>query len=463
MNIEQRSFTLCGYEAFSDFGFALPLFKVTPSANAWYVAETFRPYDLMSRISHFEQYHATDAYELSERQYQDVSVGDKFPCLVYWDGRPYIGSVNDVFRELSEHTRDLMKFAPITLFDLALYSRSRRSLGHASNAFSKLRSMYGVNAARRWLGKNAVLQSFKLEIDRKVRQFSSGRTEAARVGAVAETQAITLQEGRIGIRSTQSLEKLLDLENLEINDVTQTLRLGRLGRIEVDLIFSSGKALSLSELSSVDSSDVPSRELHGAEKGLQRRFNADPRIDVSGKNVNVGAALRRHVQDSFINELDKFGVTEDWSATVNFSKEKQNFHCVLNLLGVTGVKNASARDTEIYASFDAAMRRISTQVAKSRERRKPNKRRADKRVSWVELSSSSYTLVLDETELKDDSEPVTPFIVAVQESDLPRMDSAEAIQKVRGKGVAFAFVDSESSRINILYDEGEGSIRRVML
>lgn len=91
-------------------------------------------------------------------------------------------------------------------------------------------------------------------------------------------------------------------------------------------------------------------------------------VQVKGHQIDVGQALRTHVQDSLSSMVAKyFGKPLD--ATVVFSREAHLFRADIQVhaaRGITLQSNASANDP--YPAFDDAASRMATQLSRHKKK-----------------------------------------------------------------------------------------------
>ena len=93
-------------------------------------------------------------------------------------------------------------------------------------------------------------------------------------------------------------------------------------------------------------------------------------VQVTGKQIDVGDALRVHVTGRLEAAVEKY-LNRAIDAHVVFSKEGHEFKadCTMRL-GHGVVLQSQARATEIYASFDAAADRIEKRLRRHKRRLK---------------------------------------------------------------------------------------------
>ena len=92
------------------------------------------------------------------------------------------------------------------------------------------------------------------------------------------------------------------------------------------------------------------------------------RIQVSGKQIDIGEALRQHVEGRMGEAVVKY-FDRPVEAVVTFSREGHLFVTDSSVHLATGMTaQATARADEIYASFEGAVDRMEKQLRRYKRR-----------------------------------------------------------------------------------------------
>ena len=124
------------------------------------------------------------------------------------------------------------------------------------------------------------------------------------------------------------------------------------------------------------------------------------RYKISGHQIEIGAALQTHVENSLNAVTEKYA-GRPTDASITFSKSGAEFVCETNIhlsTGLTCAARASAH--EIYAAFDHACDKLEKQLRRNKRRLKDHHRSRERPVEVSE--GSSYILAASETD--DDAE-----------------------------------------------------------
>lgn len=182
------------------------------------------------------------------------------------------------------------------------------------------------------------------------------------------------------------------------------------------------------------------------------------RIQVSGKQIDIGDALRSHVEDKVADVVAKYA-ERPVEAVVTFSRDRHEFIADIAVHLSTGLTvQAKARADEIYACFDGATERMEKQVRRYRRRLKDHHRHRENPIEATE--APSYILASNE-EQHDTPEPetLTPIIVAEMETRVPYLSVGEAVMQMELAGAGMlVFRNDAHGGVNVVYRRDDGHI-----
>ncbi len=181
------------------------------------------------------------------------------------------------------------------------------------------------------------------------------------------------------------------------------------------------------------------------------------KYQVSGHQIDVGEALRTHVENELGSVVAKYA-QRPTDANVIFSRSAHEYVCEATVHLSTGLTaQAKAHATEIYAAFDACSEKMDKQLRRYKRRLKDHYR---ERAEPVELfGASSYILASEE--VADDSEPDTlqPVIVAEMETKIPSLSVGEAVMQMELAGApVLVFRNEGKDGLNVVYRRDDGNI-----
>ncbi|MEM0946969.1 MAG: ribosome-associated translation inhibitor RaiA [Pseudomonadota bacterium] len=182
------------------------------------------------------------------------------------------------------------------------------------------------------------------------------------------------------------------------------------------------------------------------------------RFQITGKQIDIGAALQTHVEESLGGIAQKYA-GRPTDANVIFSKDAHEYVCEATVHLSTGLTvQATGRANEIYAAFDKCGEKMEKQLRRYKRRLKDHHK---DRAEPVELmGASSYILAAPDD--GDESEPDTlqPIIIAEMETQIPSLTVGEAVMQMElaGAPVLVFRNEKQDSGLNIVYRREDGNI-----
>ena len=182
------------------------------------------------------------------------------------------------------------------------------------------------------------------------------------------------------------------------------------------------------------------------------------RYQISGKQIDIGEALQTHVQTELSEILSKYA-GRPTEAVVVFSRTGHEHvaECVVHLS--TGLTvQATARDPEIYAAFDACGEKMDKQLRRYKRRLKDHHR---DRPDPVEISGGGSYILAPTTDENDEAEQPdqSPVIVAETAAKIPSISVGEAVMQMElADSPVLVFRNEKQNRINVVYKRDDGNI-----
>ncbi|SLN25175.1 Putative sigma-54 modulation protein [Pseudoruegeria aquimaris] len=181
------------------------------------------------------------------------------------------------------------------------------------------------------------------------------------------------------------------------------------------------------------------------------------RYQISGKQIDIGAALQQHVKGELGSVVEKYA-ERPTEAVVVFSKNAHEFVCETTVHLSTGL-TAQARNhaTEIYAAFDGCADKMEKQLRRYKRRLKDHHR---ERAQPVELyGASSYILASSEESADGEPDSLQPMIIAEMETKVPELSVGEAVMQMEiGGAPLLVFRNEGNNGINVVYRRDDGNI-----
>ena len=179
------------------------------------------------------------------------------------------------------------------------------------------------------------------------------------------------------------------------------------------------------------------------------------RTQITGMHIDVGDALRGHVQSELAAIMGKYA-GRPTDAQVVFSKAAHEYVCEATVHLSTGIDaQAKARATEIYAAFDACGEKMEKQLRRYKRRLKNHHQARSEPVAVS--GGASYILAADDgNEERDD---LQPMIVAEMETRIPSLSVGEAVMQMELAGApVLVFHNEKGGAVNVVYRRDDGNV-----
>jgi len=183
-------------------------------------------------------------------------------------------------------------------------------------------------------------------------------------------------------------------------------------------------------------------------------------LTVTGKQVDVGDALRRHVETTLDGLLETYFRTAIEAHAV-FAREAHLIAADLSLhVGRGMVVNSSAAATDHYVAFDAAAERLAKQLRRYKRRLRDyhGKLRPGER---PEMAQAFVLAPIEEDE--DDTETpapdgTAPVVIAEISTELPQLTVGEAVMRMDlADAPVLLFRNRSHGELNVVY-RGDSNI-----
>ena len=187
-------------------------------------------------------------------------------------------------------------------------------------------------------------------------------------------------------------------------------------------------------------------------------------LTVTGKGVDVGGALRQHVQDGLGAILGKyFGSAIEAHAV--FTRERHLIHADLAIhIGRGIVINSAASADEFYPAFDTAAERLAKQLRRYKRRLRDHHAKASRAASAEAETARSYVLA-PPSEEDDEDGPLAadgaaaPVVIAEMSTEVASLTVGEAVMRMDlADAPVLLFRNRSHGGLNIVYRRGDGNI-----
>ena len=191
-------------------------------------------------------------------------------------------------------------------------------------------------------------------------------------------------------------------------------------------------------------------------------------LTTTGKQIDIGDALRRHIEASLSSILGKYFKTAI-EAHVVVSKEAHLTTAEVSIHIGRGIEvNAHAAAPEAYSAFDAAAERVAKQLRRYKRRLRDHHAKAREPSASTERAMA-YVLapVTEETEGDDavgeesarEEGTGGPAVVAEMSTELPNLTVGEAAMRMDlADAPVLLFRNRSHGELNLVYRRADGNI-----
>lgn len=187
-------------------------------------------------------------------------------------------------------------------------------------------------------------------------------------------------------------------------------------------------------------------------------------LSVHGKQIDVGDALRTHVEDR-LEDLNEKYFNHATFATVTFSKEghgkpRTKAHISIQL-GKNIMVVADALDPDPYASFEAAATKVGKQMRRYKKKLRDHHDRLEQTPEGEFLKARDYVLAAapEQDDAPEEEHAQDPVVVAEMSQNIQTMSVSEAVMRLDLSGEpALMFRNASHDGLSMVYKRSDGNI-----
>jgi ribosomal subunit interface protein len=184
---------------------------------------------------------------------------------------------------------------------------------------------------------------------------------------------------------------------------------------------------------------------------------ASMQIKITGKNLDIGDALRTHVEARIQNDVAKYfdGIV---SCMVVVAKQRSEFECEITLHLRTGLNlNAHGDGGDAHSAVDVAVGHLEKRLRRYKRRLKDHHLSRKEPVSAV--PAASYVLQADENEAAEEPQDLNPVIIAESTASIDELSVGEAVMKLDFTHESFVlFRNGKNGSLNVVYKRKDGNV-----
>ncbi len=186
-------------------------------------------------------------------------------------------------------------------------------------------------------------------------------------------------------------------------------------------------------------------------------------VQVSGKHVDVGEALRSRISDDLLTSIGKY-FERGGDADVVLSRDGHGFRidCVVTLASGQQLQSHGLGG-DAHGAFDQALQKIETRIRRYKRRLKSHSSAAEAKAAEV---AASYVLRapeveedVDEWEDAESGEPPAAMVIAESQAELKTMTVSMAVMELDLTGeAAIVFRNAAHGGLSVVYRRADGNI-----
>jgi ribosomal subunit interface protein len=189
-------------------------------------------------------------------------------------------------------------------------------------------------------------------------------------------------------------------------------------------------------------------------------------LSVKGKQLDIGDALRAHVDSSLKRILGKY-FGDAIEARVILSRERHLYRAVVSAhVGRNIFLEAHAEAGEPYPAFDAAAERLSKRLRRHKRRLRNHHKEGSGEPNALPAQQYILAGVDDDDDATDEDEEAfegatedQPVVVAEMAAEIPSLTVSEAVMRMDLADLpALMFRNSAHGGLNMIYKRPDGNI-----
>jgi ribosome hibernation promoting factor len=180
-------------------------------------------------------------------------------------------------------------------------------------------------------------------------------------------------------------------------------------------------------------------------------------VKITGKNLDIGSALRNHVEARLKQICEKYfyGTV---SSHVTIEKQKSQFatDCTLHLAtGLVLQSHGAAGDALV--GFDNAAEHLEKQLRRYKRRLKDHHKNRQEPVKTT--AATSYVIAADGHSEETEPSDLSPVIIAETSANVPELSVGEAVMQLDISSNPFLlFRNARDGGLNVIYRRPDGNI-----
>lgn len=179
-------------------------------------------------------------------------------------------------------------------------------------------------------------------------------------------------------------------------------------------------------------------------------------LQVTGKNLDIGEALRTYVEDRIVSALEKFSGREQ-TGHVRIEKAHGSFLTGCTILLQSGISlEAHGEAPDAYASADQALERLEKRLRRYKRRLKKRHAPTERKPSDIQVP---YYVIQQAEEEEAETEDDNPVVVAETQTMMRELSVSDAVMQLDlTDRPVLVFQNASHGHINVVYRRADGNI-----
>ncbi len=177
-------------------------------------------------------------------------------------------------------------------------------------------------------------------------------------------------------------------------------------------------------------------------------------LRITGKNMDIGDALRHRIEDRIDDAVTKF-FDGGYTGHVTVQKSGSGFECDCMVHLDTGIiLQATASKNDATACFDAAAERVEKRLRRYKRRLKDHHSKTSRK-----MEDAAYVVMAPPEAEEEVPENFSPITIAESSKQMRTQSVAEAVMQLDlTDEPVIVFTNGASERVNVVYRRSDGNI-----
>ncbi len=182
-------------------------------------------------------------------------------------------------------------------------------------------------------------------------------------------------------------------------------------------------------------------------------------IQVTGKNIDLGTALRSYVAENLGRTLEKYD-SRGVSANIFIEKEHGQFTTTCTVRLASGLSlQAKGTGAEAHPSVDESIEHLEKRLRRYKRRLKDHHQNASSKSEVAPMNAVDYVIKSSDEDETSEVTELAPAIVAETQTSIHELSVGDAVMAMDlAEKAFFIFKNASNGRLNVVYRRDDGHI-----